>query len=234
MASERTVFQCHGPEQPNPPTTASKIQKDFEGAKKHFTDRMTKWVFVYNQRELPAASGMLIVNLRKQNPGIDIKVWLLDDILSFALRLKPEQLAIVLPGLQGDHKVSDLMLRAINEFLGERAAANNVAVLGAHSGQTNQVTLDQALGSLGDDDRAIRLRILGYSKWYDPLTIQQGISLLTDRGYAQGAVSTNIDRLNQGGLVKVTSLHILPLDDRICMEAANSLSDEFIELLEEA
>ena len=195
---------------------------------------MTRWVFVYNQRELPAASGKLIDNLRVQNPGVDIKVCLRDDIHGFALRLTPEQLAIVLPGLQGDHKISEIMLQAINDLVSERAAASDVAMVGTHPAHTNQVTLDQALGALGDDDRAIRQRILGYCKWFDPLTIQQGISLLADRGFAEGAVFTNIERLNQIGMVKVTSLHILPQDERICMEAANSLADEFIELLGQA
>ncbi|VAX03952.1 hypothetical protein MNBD_ALPHA03-1741 [hydrothermal vent metagenome] len=68
QVSTRTVFQCHGPEQPKPTTTASKIQRDFDGAKKHFDNRMEKWVFVYNQRELPAVSGKLIGDLREQKP----------------------------------------------------------------------------------------------------------------------------------------------------------------------
>ena len=57
------------------------------------------------------------------------------------------------------------------------------------------------------------------------------MALLSDKGYAEATVSTNIERLNQEGLVKVTNLHILPHDERICMEAANSLADEFIEIL---
>jgi hypothetical protein len=35
QVQEKTVFQCYGPEIPEPSKTAAKIRADFEGAKKH-------------------------------------------------------------------------------------------------------------------------------------------------------------------------------------------------------
>ena len=117
QVSTETVFQCHGPELPDPAKTATKIQKDFDGAKTHFAGRIKKWIFVYNQRELPAGCGKLIGDIREQNPKIKINVWLRDDVQQFALRLSPESLATLFPGMQGDHEVSDITLEALNEFL---------------------------------------------------------------------------------------------------------------------
>jgi hypothetical protein len=231
--STKTVFQCHGPEQPDPAITASKIKRDFDGAKKHFGGRMEKWVFVYNQRELPAASGMLVGDLREQNPEIKINVWVRDDVHNFALDLTPEQLAIFLPGLLVNHEVSEATLQLMNKFVEQRTVPRNAGTVEANPAPTNQITLNQALEALGDDDRTIRLRILGYCKWLDPLPIRDGIALLEDKGYSEATVSINIERLNQEGLVKVTSHHILPQDERICTEAADSLADEFIAQLGE-
>ncbi len=228
QVSTQTVFQCFGPQIPDPAATSSKIQRDFDGAKQHFVGRMNKWVFVYNQRELPAASGKLLGDLREQNPGIQINAWLHDDFLKFAMGLSPESRAIVFPMLLADHEVSRDELEAMSDFVRERTALGQS---GTQEMATNQVTLEQALNALSAEDREVRMRILGYCKWLDPLPLERGRDLLMEKGYSEDVIAGSLSRLQGEGLIKLTRLHILPVNKRVCAEAAGLLSDEFIALL---
>ena len=228
QVSTQTVFQCFGPQSPDPAATSSKIQRDFDGARKHFAGRMSKWVFVYNQRELPAASGKLLGDLREQNPVIQINAWLHDDLLKFALGMSPESRAIVFPMLLANHEVSKETLEAISDFVRERTALGRSDI---QELPTNHVTLEQALDALSVEDREVRMRILGYCKWLDPLPVERGKELLTEKGYSEEVIVSNLSRLEGEGLIKLTLLHILPVDKRMCAEAAGLLSDEFIALL---
>jgi len=208
------------------------LVKDFEGAKKHFGKRMESWVFVYNQSEMPAGCGKLIGNLREDNPGIRINVWHRIDLHKFALELSSEDLAILLPNWQKDVEMSEALLMAMTELVSANSVPTPPATI--ISADTNQVTLAQALERLGDDDRAIRVRLLAYSKWLDPLGKERANALLVDKGFAVASIEMNLDRLHQEGLLNVTANHVLPLDDRICSEAADEMAVEFFELLEEA
>lgn len=176
---------------------------------------------------------MLLKNLRDQNPKIEIRNWVQVDLQKFAKDLGSERLANLFPELQGDHTVTDVAIQVFKELIKEHDAQKNAADAATATFNTNHVTLDQALDALENNDRAIRLRILGYCKWLDPMKIQHGVSLLADKGYAEVAISTNIERLQREGYVQVTRLHILPRNERICAEAANSVADEFIEMLGE-
>lgn len=230
--SEKRVFQCYAPEHAEPGKTATKIVQDFEGAKKHFCKRMESWVFVYNQSELPAGCGKLIGELREANPAISINVWLRIDLHKFALKLSPEDLEILLPTWQKDVEMGETLINAMSELV----RANSVPSPPQEnaSADTNQVTLVQALERLGDDDRAIRVRLLAYSKWLDPLGKERANALLREKGYTVASIEANLDRLHQEGLLNVTANHVLPLDNRICSEAADEMADEFFALLEEA
>lgn len=221
LVSEKTVFQSHAPEKQNPSKTKAKIQGDFEGAKSNFGDDMEKWVFVHNQDALPASCGALLNELRRKNNKVEIECWLRDDVLEFMMQLDPNKLATVFPEL----------LSVDTEMLSKErdAVADLTAVDVVPKGGTER--LDEALDALGADDVDIRRRILGSCVWLDPIPISRAISLLEEKGYDANAISSNLDRLENEGLVQVTSEHILPKDLEICQEAASYLSDEFIELL---
>lgn len=229
--SEKRVFQCYAPKQAEPSKTATKIKTDFEGAKKHFENRMESWVLVYNQSEMPAGCGKLIGDLREANPNIKINVWLHIDLHRFALNLSPEDLAFLLPNWQKDVKMDGALINAMSELVNANTVANPPAESAAAG--TNQVTLIQALDHLSDDDRAIRVRLLAYSKWLDPLGKEQASALLVEKGFVSASVELNLDMLHQKGLLNVTAKHVLPLDDQICSEAADEMADEFFALLEE-
>ena len=193
---------------------------------------MKSWIFVYNQSEIPAACGKLLGDLRESNPGISINFWLRTDLLKFALELGPQDLAILLPNLQKDTEIDEMLMNALSDLVNAHSVPNHSEV--SVPTRTNQVTLTQALERIGDDDRAIRVRLLAYSKWLDPLGKERANALLVDKGFAEASIETNLDRLHQEGLLNVTGNHVLPLDDRICSEAADEMADEFFELLEKA
>lgn len=229
--SENRVFQCYAPEHAVPSKTATKIVRDFEGAKKHFGRRMESWVFVYNQSEMPAACSKLLGDLRDANPNIRINVWHRIDLLKFTLELGPEDLAILLPNGQKDVEMGETLINAMSELVSAYSVPNPPEA--SNPAGTNQITLVQALESLGDQDRAIRVRLLGYSKWLDPLGKKLANDLLVEKGFVVASIESNLDRLHREGLLKVTTDHVLPLDNRICSEAADEIADEFFAFLEE-
>ena len=227
---EKIVFQCHGPEKIDHSKTATKIEADFTGAKKHFGDRMHKWVFIYNQREIPALCGTLIGDLREANPELEIRVWLRQDVLDFALDIGDEKLNRLFPELLSE--LSEDTLEILKEHFS--AKENPIAVSRGLSDtfNTNELTLDQTLEQYEADDREVRIRLLGYSKWFDPLPIEECVALLTERGFAEDIVRAHIHRFQDDGLIQITSHYILPINDRICQQAADQLAHEFIEMLE--
>ena len=223
---EKTVFQCHAPEQQIPSETKSKILRDFSGAKEHFGADLKKWVFVHNLHELPAGCGDLLKDLRRDNNEIELRCWLLQDIPEFILRLDPNKLAIVFPELLsvGEEDVS-------KQRSSDVSVVADLAASQAPNNEGGTDRLDQVLVDLGVDDIDIRRRILGSCVWLDPMPIVRGFNLLKERGYDDPAIDSNLHRLKSEGFVQVTSSHILPKDREVCQEAANILADEFIELL---
>jgi hypothetical protein len=227
---EKIVFQCYGPEIPEPSKTATKISADFQGAKIHFGSQMEKWIFVYNQRDLPAACGKLLVELRNQNPCIEINCWCADDLLRFAMALSPERLSIVCGIGLRDHKFQNATIEALDEFVAQHKRPPNQD--SSPATLTNQPTLEQALDDIEAQDREIRRRILGYSMWLDPMSREQANETIAKLGLDVNAINPNVERLAQMGLVRVTASHILPVNLRVCNEAAETFADEFIGRLE--
>lgn len=231
QVQEKTVFQCYGPETPDPSKTAAKISTDFQGAKKHFGNAMTKWVFVYGQRELPAACGKLLNELRGQNQTIEIRCWCHDDLLRFAMALEPDRLnAICGLGLDG-HEFDDAIIEALEPLVLERRKPLKEQGI-AEAAVSNEPSLEQALDDIGASDREVRRRILGYCMWLDPMSKERASDLILEHKLDVAAIEPNLERLVQMGLVRVTASHILPLNKAICGEAAEIYADEFIAKLE--
>lgn len=99
--------------------------------------------------------------------------------------------------------------------------------------QLNRLALDAALDNLGEDDRDVRRRLLGYSRWYEPASKAEVFEKLTVFGHDQGLVETNAQRLHEADLIQITENHYLPLNEEICQQAAESLKAEFLQELEE-
>ncbi len=228
---EKTVFQCYGPETPDPTKTLTKISTDFQGAKKHFGDAMARWVFVYGQRDLPATCAKLLLDLRTQNHGVEIKSWCFDDLLHFGMALPLDRLSLVCgTGLQG-HMFQDATIEALDQLVAEHRKVPKEQPPG-FVGTSNQPSLEQALDDIAANDREIRRRILGYCMWLEPMSKERASDLILEHELDVEAIEPNLERLVQMGFVRVTASHILPLNKAICGEAAEIYADEFIAKLE--
>lgn len=83
----QTVFQCYGPELLRKKTLFAKIDDDFDGAKKNWSGRLKRWVFVYAQTDsLYADVAAHIATLVSVNPSLTIEAWnstkLWDEVVS--------------------------------------------------------------------------------------------------------------------------------------------------------
>ena len=231
--SEKAVFQCYAPEEFNASKVANKIQVDFEGARRNFGEEMKKWIFVHNHKDgLPSEANIRVMQLRKEHQHIIIEIWTPDDLIRQLLKLPPNDLGILFPTLIKDQKFSAATWALLEECAKEnRATASDVD--GKPHDRMNRQGLDDALDRFDDDDRDVRRRLLGYSRWYDPATRAEICEKLVAFGYAEELVENNAERLHDAGLIKITENHYLPMNAEICQQAAESLMDEFVRELEE-
>lgn len=231
-SSNRTVFQCHAPENPEPSRIVAKIDEDFAGARDHFGDKMQWWIFVHNQRKgLPATAAMLIADLQRGNPAINIESWTPNHLINQLLGLPDEKLGLLFPHVPRGQQLSAAVWQAL-----DKVVADNKPFIAEQIGPdhlVNRLALDDALAELDQADREVRRRVLGYSRWLDPAEKVTVIGKLVARGYAQAAVEANALRLQEAHLIHITENHYLPENMQVCQEAAESLMDEFLRELEE-
>lgn len=100
--STKAVFQCYAPRTMEAKTLEKKISDDFDGAKKHFGDRMQEWILVHNDwDELPTTSHEMIISLRENNKEIKIEVWGPRILFQNIMGLEADKLRILFPGVPG-------------------------------------------------------------------------------------------------------------------------------------
>jgi len=69
LKSERRLFQVYAPNEMKETQPISKIQEDFQGAKKHWREHFDKWVFAHNAVDgLPPHVQTVLLDLEKANP----------------------------------------------------------------------------------------------------------------------------------------------------------------------
>lgn len=82
LKSERCLFQVYAPNEMTEANAISKIGEDFEGAKKHWGQHFDKWVFAHNAVDgLPPHVQRLLLDFEKQNPGVKLEPWGIDEFL---------------------------------------------------------------------------------------------------------------------------------------------------------
>ena len=228
---EQTVFQCYAPETVTASNVVAKIERDFHGARKHFEESMSKWVFVFNQRELNATAGALLVKLRQDHPDIEIRVCLRDDLFRQISELSDERLQLLFPEMLRDHKfdpeTEERLLEYADDLRAQTPATQNEQSIGH-----NQAALNEFLDALSTEDREIRRRILGYSVWLSPLSKANAMQKIAGLGHSEAAILSCIERISQERVIRLTKSHILPLDQTVCQQAAETLIDEFTESLD--
>lgn len=233
LNSEKTVFQCHAPEQFDASKVANKIRADLTGAIKYFGDKLQKWVFVHNHNDgLPAKANMLVLELTEQNPSIAIEIWTPNVLIQKLLKLPIKELGSLFPALVRDQELSDPIWEVMKEEI-KKKTVPAIRVDVEPPDRPNRLVLDITLENLDENDREVRRRVLGYSRWYDPASKDQVIQKLALIGHDLELVENNAQRLHDANLIQITENHYLPRNEEICQQAAESLMAEFLQELEE-
>jgi hypothetical protein len=228
--SERTVFQCHAPENFVAARVREKIQNDFAGAREYFGADMQNWVFVHNHKNgLPAEANKYLLDLRRAHEDITIVSWTPDDLISQILDLSDSELAKLFPTLVENQRFSAATMSLL-EDIGRDKQAVALAVE-VDEPVANVGVLEPALDKIDAEDRELRVRLLGYSRWYDPANKTEISEKLDKFGYGPEQIEINARRLEEAGLIKITTNYYLTADEEVCQEAAESLMTEFLDEL---
>jgi hypothetical protein len=148
------------------------------------------------------------------------------------LRLPQSDLGNLFPSLVRGQNFSDATWDFLEASAKEkRAAGIGIDLEPEHS--LNNFTLDAVLDDLGEDDRDVRRRLLGYSRWYDPAIKTDMFQKLAEFGHEKELVESNAQRLHEAHLIKITNNYYLPMDEEVCQQAAESLMTEFLNELGE-
>ncbi len=117
LKSERTLFQAYAPERMEEKKTVDKIEKDFNGALKHWKGRFDKWVFVHNRRSgLPPKAVSKIIELNEAQPDIEVCEWGCPEVHQRLSKLSPPDLLSLfgeVPSRRTSRRVSFNKLRKI-------------------------------------------------------------------------------------------------------------------------
>jgi hypothetical protein len=228
--STKTVFQVNAPEQFVANTLASKIENDFEGALANFGARMRTWVFVHNQNETPAKAVDLLHKLREKHPDVELKIWTLTHLVREIRNLSDAALRNLFVGFSVGHEFSELMEQFIASKFGQSRPPLPIEV--AESQPSNRNDFNAAMDNLGEADREVRRRLLGYSRWFDPATKSEVNGRIVGHGFEEAVIAINAQRLHDENLLVITEHHYLPVAESICQHAAETLMDEFLAELE--
>lgn len=91
LKSKRCLFQVYAPNEMTEAKARKKIQEDFEGAREHWGKYFDKWVFVHNAVDgLPPHIQQLLLDFEKDNPGITLDLWGMEELRDVFRKLSLE------------------------------------------------------------------------------------------------------------------------------------------------
>lgn len=97
LKSEKTIYQCYAPSSIRDSEFRSKIENDFEGAKAHWGDKMSRWRIVHNSTDgLPPNSSQKLIELDSSHPDIRIDQLKYEEFRELILQLRIDQLVEIL------------------------------------------------------------------------------------------------------------------------------------------
>jgi hypothetical protein len=117
-ASDKTVFQCYGPSTPNLDKLLAKMVRDFDGAVKHWGDRMARWYFVHNADDgLPALATQLLVDLREKHPRLHLAQMAYSELFDIAMNLTVPKLEDLFGPVPSQRTLADLDFEALRPVI---------------------------------------------------------------------------------------------------------------------
>ncbi len=93
LKSEQRLFQVYAPNEMTEAKAITKIREDYEGAKVYWGKHFDKWVFVHNAVVgLPPHVQQVLLDFEKENPGITLEPWGLEELRVVFRHLTPEDM----------------------------------------------------------------------------------------------------------------------------------------------
>ena len=118
LKSERTLFQVYAPNEMKQSFAVSKIKSDFTDAMKYFGVHFDKWVFVHNAWDgLPPHIQSLMLDFEKENPGVELKPWGLEELRSVFEKLNSEDLFLWFGAVPNDETKRNLGFKDLQVVL---------------------------------------------------------------------------------------------------------------------
>ncbi len=83
LPSKRILFQVYAPNEMSADKAISKVNEDFEGAKKYWEKHFDEWVFVHNTHDGRLSPQVIerLVELKQKNPQIRVGHWGYEELL---------------------------------------------------------------------------------------------------------------------------------------------------------
>ena len=152
LKSKKCLFQVYAPYEMRESKAITKIQEDFEGAKSHWGEHFIKWVFVHNAVDgLPVHVQKVLLDFEKENQGITIEPWGLEELLVVFLRLTPEDLQSWFgnaPTAETKAKFGFKDLQIVLESLADRSEPSGQPVRKVPRGKIKANALSESVSTL--------------------------------------------------------------------------------------
>jgi hypothetical protein len=95
LKSDRRLFQVYGPNEMTEAKAVLKIREDFEGAKEYWGSHFDKWTFAHNAVDgLPPHVHKLLLDFQKDNSGITLEPWCMEEFRGVFRRLSSDDLEV--------------------------------------------------------------------------------------------------------------------------------------------
>lgn len=152
LKSERRLFQVYAPNELDAIKTIAKITEDFEGAKPHWGEHFDKWVFVHNATGgLPPHVLQKLLDFERENDGIALESWGLEELLLVFRRLSLDDLATWLglaPTEETKARVGFKELQVVLESLAGRTSLVDAPVRSVPPGKIEANDLSDSVAVL--------------------------------------------------------------------------------------
>jgi hypothetical protein len=172
LKSERRLFQVYAPNEMEAKKAIDKITEDFEGAKTHWGKHFDKWVFVHNAvGGLPPHVQEFILELQKDNPGIVLDTWGLEELRLIFRRLSLDDCASwfgFAPTEETKAKLGFKELKVIFETLVSKAAPPSSTVNPVPQGKIEANALSESVRELIKSGMSKSWLVSDFlEKWHD-------------------------------------------------------------------
>lgn len=152
LKSERRLFQVYAPNEMDATKAIAKITEDFVGAQPHWGGHFDKWVFVHNATDgLPPHVQKKLLDFEKENAGLTLEPWGLDELRLVFRRLSSDDLATWLGPAPTEETKAHLgfeEIRIVLESLAGRTSPVNAIVRSVPPGKIEANGLSDSVAVL--------------------------------------------------------------------------------------